>query len=247
VLRSKGFALALASTVLVAGCGGGRGVALQPTTTRVIAGAYGMGQVRSAAIRALEASRFSVESEDSNRLFAVRGRGRRTMRIAVTYTPTALQVQYLESHGYRAHQTPDGTVYIHPRYQRVVDGLTARFAEELERPGREAREHQVRLARAVRPVVVSPQVVATTGGYATETYAAPSGYDAPSCEVALADTGHPQSSEIFCRDVDPWCARELLYAGHSPTALMFCRDVDASCATAHLRRGGAPTALSVCR
>jgi len=247
VKRGLVFALAVASIFSVAACGG-RGVALNPTTTRVIAGAYGMGQVRAAAIRSLEESGFVVQSEDGNRLFAVHGRRARTIRIAVTYTQTAFQVQYLESHGYRAQRTANGPITIHPRYQRMIDGLTQRFAQELERPQREAREHQVRLARAVRPVVVSPQVVATAGsyGYADDGYAG-GGYAAPSCEVAIADTGHPQSAEIFCRDVNPWCARELLYAGHAPSALIFCRDVDSNCAAAHLRGGGAPTALMRCR
>jgi len=236
--------------------------------------------VRTALIRALEAEHFRVDSENGAQLTATYTHRRRSIQIAVVYTPTSYQITYLNSSGFRARTDARGQAWIHPRYQRHIDNLNRRVRQELERPAEQLREHQLAVARAQRSVVVRPSVVAvavaptapvavapvaSAGGYVAVNpgaggayvtpgvapnagYAAPpTGYGQPSCEDALADQGHPSTTEMFCNGVEPYCARELIYQHHAPSALMFCRDVDPSCAVAHLRGGGAPTALMRCR
>jgi hypothetical protein len=235
--------IAIALFLLVAaGCGAGRAVPLRTTTGAPIAGAYDWQAVRAAAIRALEAERFRIDQEQSNRLIASYARGRIGLQIALDYTPQGYQITYLSSEGLGHVQDERGTVLIGRRYERIVQGIERQLRAELERPAREAREQELALARAQRPVVYSPGVIAVQPGYGY-------GYaGVPSCEAALDAMGHPRSTHIFCTaDVDPHCAQALIYGGNNATTLTFCRGVEPSCAVTYLQSGGHPTGLSRCR
>lgn len=233
----------VAIALVAVGCAR-RGVPLRTSTPAVIAGAYELGSVRAALVRALERERFQVVAENGPQLTATYTRGRRMLHITVTYDLRGYQIQYVQSVGFGVRQDESGVSFIHPLYDRIVRGLHQQVRAELERPVREHRRHELQVARAQRPTVVAPYVAY---GYAPPRYGyVQRGYGG-GCEVALAQTGHARSSAMFCRDAEPACAEALIYTGHAPSALMFCRGVDPACAVAHLESGGAPVALGRCR
>lgn len=186
--------------------------------------------IRGAIGRALDARRFIVEAEDPQRIVARLEAGQWALRIEVVYDADRYVIRYVDSAGLDAHVEPSGRRVISSRYVAIVRKLDDTIGTELERPAREAREREARLARASRPVVV---------GVAGQPV---------SCRAALVRYGRRRGDAIFCdEEVDDACAEALLRNGHSSSSLTFCKGVDPACAVAHLDAGRTPASLSRCR
>ncbi|MEC7519362.1 MAG: hypothetical protein VYE22_05815 [Myxococcota bacterium] len=239
---------------LAVGCGR-RGVPLRTTTAGAIGGRHAPGDVRAALFRALEADQFVVEQEAQNQLVARYTRGRITLRVGIAYNPAGYQIQYLDSAGLRHSVDRGGAAWIHPRYDRMITHLQRQIDEEIARPLREAREHQIRLAEAAPDVVVAPTVapvVVQQPQYAQPQpqfqqpqlqqpqYAQPhQAQVSVGAGVVGPDVAHPSAQ--------PSCEAALADIGHPASAEIFCDGAEPTCAQELLYQGHEPNELIFCR
>jgi hypothetical protein len=143
--------------LLSAGCGGRHTVPLRDARAVLLPTAQDESAMRAAIARALEAQRFTAESEESGKVTAQYGKGKVQLRVKIAYTPTQFQIAYVDSEGLNYRVGPEGTPVISDKYDRIVNDLGRSISQELGRPEREAREavaaqqrHEAGLAEAER-------------------------------------------------------------------------------------------------
>lgn len=130
----------LLSAGLLAGCGG-RSIPMRDARAVLLASPQQDADLRAAIARAMAARSFSAQSESPGTIVAEYARGRITLRVKITYTPTEYKIAYLDSDGLNYQPSgPDGGPSISSRYDRMVRDLGAAIDEELGRPAREAQE-----------------------------------------------------------------------------------------------------------
>lgn len=138
-MRTSLVAVALASSLLVAGCGT-TFVSTRVVEPVLVARPQRPAEVRAAVIRALEFRKFTPEAEEEGRIIAHLDHGDERLQIAVEYSPTQYAVRYLASTGLQTQAAPDGEVLVDRRWMSWVKTLKTRIAEELKVPAREAAE-----------------------------------------------------------------------------------------------------------
>ncbi|MCA9608526.1 MAG: hypothetical protein KC619_23135, partial [Myxococcales bacterium] len=132
-------ALIVAAVLGAAACGRGI-VPLNPTTPVLLQSQADPAELRAAIIRALEARRYTTESEEPGVLVArLQNRGV-MLRLRLDYSPTDYRITYLESTGLDHRLDPDGNPVISRRYDGWVAQLRRTIDDELGRPAREAAE-----------------------------------------------------------------------------------------------------------
>jgi hypothetical protein len=136
-MRLSLFAVAVASSLLVMGCGT-TFVSTRAVEPVLVASAQSPAEMRAAIIRALQFRKFSPESEVEGRIVAHLDHGDVRLQIAVEYAPTQYAVRYLSSTGYATETAPSGEVLVEKRWVSQAKALNLRIAEEIKVPAREA-------------------------------------------------------------------------------------------------------------
>ena len=139
-LRLGFVALVLLCTALAAGCAP-RLVAVGPPRGGLVTQTADAQAVRDALARALQARRFTIESETDGKLVARLDHRGRTLRVAIEYGPDSYTIGYEGSTGF-AYQVDPQTQQpmISAYYNKYLTKLDRTIQKELERPVREARE-----------------------------------------------------------------------------------------------------------
>ena len=143
------------SAGLLTGCGG-RSIPMRDARAVLLAAPQAPTDLRAAIARAMQSRSFAAQSETPGVIVAEYGKGRVSLRVKITYTPTEYKIAYLDSDGLNYQTGPDGAPTISSRYDRLVRDLSAAIDDELGRPAREAREaedEQRRHELAVRACV----------------------------------------------------------------------------------------------
>lgn len=151
-MRALRLSLSLVLIVLssmLSACGA-RMVELQPLRAVALPTAQQPDTLRAAIVRALQSGGYALESEESGRIVARQvGRGT-SLRVALMYSPTQLQIAYLDSEGLRAApHAQTGRMMISARYERLMSALSQDIDAEIGRPEREAREAEERRVQAI--------------------------------------------------------------------------------------------------
>lgn len=181
-MRTSLVAVALASSLLVAGCGT-TFVSTRAVEPVLVARPQSPAEVRAAIIRALEFRKFSPEAEEEGRIIAHLDHGDERLQIAVEYSPTQYAVRYLSSSGLKTATAPDGEVLVDRRWVSWTKTLKSRIAEELQAPARQAAE-AARQDRAYQLVIEQHHTAQAQAdaqaapGQAAPGQAAPSGVSA---------------------------------------------------------------------
>ncbi|MBX3273906.1 MAG: hypothetical protein KF729_26845 [Sandaracinaceae bacterium] len=136
VARALLITLALASATA---CGRGA-VALRTETPVLLQAAADPAALRAAIVRALEARRYTTESEEPGAIVARMSQRGTMLRVRVDYSGTDYRITYLESEGLEHRVDAAGHATISRRYDGWVAQLQRSIADELARPEREARE-----------------------------------------------------------------------------------------------------------
>ena len=137
--RSSTLARVALVVLVLTGCG--RGVVPLSTTTPVLLAAQTDPELlRAAIVRALDARRFTTESETPGRIVARMSSRGQMLGLAVDYSATDYRITYLDSQGLGYRVGADGQAMISRHYDRRVAQLRQTIESELERPEREARE-----------------------------------------------------------------------------------------------------------
>jgi hypothetical protein len=134
----RGLPVILLSAGLLVGCG--RGVPMRDARAVLLASPQQESDLRAAIARAMASKSFTAETETPGTIFAQYNKGRVSLRLKITYTPTEYKVAYVDSDGLNYQNGPDGAPTISPRYERIVRDLTGAIDDEIGRPAREARE-----------------------------------------------------------------------------------------------------------
>ena len=150
-------AFVLGMVLGVAGCGHGI-IAAHQSTPRLIAEAQEPYMIRAAVVRALQARRYVAEADVPGRIIARYESGGMWFRVAVDYSPTQFQINYIDSAGLETYvEASSGALMIDGRYGRWTARLAQSIDVELERPYREAaqaaaaqREYELAVARETR-------------------------------------------------------------------------------------------------
>ena len=138
-MRTSIVAVALASSLLVAGCGT-TFVSTRVVEPVLVARPQSPAEVRAAIIRAMQFRKYSPESEEEGRIIAHLDHGDERLQVAIEYSPTQYAVRYLSSSGLKTAAAPDGEVLVDRRWVSWVKTLKARIAEELQVPARQAAD-----------------------------------------------------------------------------------------------------------
>lgn len=132
-------AVVLLAVVGAVACGRGI-VPLTPTTPVLLESQTDPAELRAAIIRALEARRYTTESEEPGAIVArLQSRGV-MLRLRFDYSATDYRITYLESVGLDHRLDENGTPVISRRYDGWVAQLRRTIDDERERPAREAAE-----------------------------------------------------------------------------------------------------------
>ena len=118
----------------------GRSVPLRATTPVLLQQQSGPQVLRAAIVRALQARRYTMESEQPGMLVASYQRRGQTLRVQLDYDASNYRITYLDSTGLGYRARPDGTATISRSYDRYVAQLQRTISSEIDRPEREARE-----------------------------------------------------------------------------------------------------------
>ncbi|MBO6936340.1 MAG: hypothetical protein JJ863_15320 [Deltaproteobacteria bacterium] len=106
--------------------------------------------VRAALARALEARRFTIESEGEGKLIARLDHGARSLRVRVEYDTESYRIAYEGSDGFGYQIDPrTQEPVISPHYPRYVTTLDRTIQNELRRPAEEAREAEEARQQAI--------------------------------------------------------------------------------------------------
>ena len=127
------------SAGLLTACGG-RSIPMRDARAVLLAAPQAEPDLRAAIARAMASRSFAAQSEAPGTIVAEYGKGRVSLRVKITYTPTEYKIAYLDSDGLNYQTGPDGAPTISSRYDRLVRDLSAAIDDELGRPAREARE-----------------------------------------------------------------------------------------------------------
>ncbi|MCB9596857.1 MAG: hypothetical protein H6719_29310 [Sandaracinaceae bacterium] len=131
-----------------AACGGA--IPLNPTSPVLLTSETDPTELRAAIIRALEARRYTTESEEPGAITARYQRGGTMLRLRFDYSATDYRITYLESTGLGHAIGPDGNAVISRRYpgwitqlQRTINSEMGREAREAEEAAEEQRNHEL--------------------------------------------------------------------------------------------------------
>ncbi len=144
-LTRAAFALAL----LLAGCAP-RLVSVGPPRGGMVTQTENPQDVRAALARALEARRFTIESESEGQLIARLDHGGRSLRVRVEYDAESYRIAYEGSTGFGYQVDPrTQEPVISAHYPRYVTTLDRTIQNELRRPAEEAREAEEARQQAI--------------------------------------------------------------------------------------------------
>jgi len=132
-------AVLLLAGVLAAACGR-RAVPLTSTTPVLLQSQVAPDAMRAALVRALDARRFTMESEEPGALVGRYQNRGQMLRLRIEYGANDFRITYLESTGLGYVVGRDGTPMISPRYDRYVAQLRQTIEDEIARPERERQE-----------------------------------------------------------------------------------------------------------
>jgi len=131
-------ALVLAGA-LAAACGR-RAVPLTTTTPVLLQSQVEPEAMRAALVRALDARRYTTESEEPGTIVARFSHRGLMLRVRIEYGANDYRITYLDSAGLGYVQRPDGSQMISPHYERYVAQLQQTIDDEIARPERERQE-----------------------------------------------------------------------------------------------------------
>ena len=119
------------------GACGKKGVLLRDPDPIHLTSAYPPGYVRGALLRALARRGWQPESEQGTRIGATLTERAFHVRVLITYDPSTVWIQYVDSDNLNYAVARDGTRRIHRSYNRWMQNLVSDVQEEMRGPSQQ--------------------------------------------------------------------------------------------------------------